>query len=189
MVELAEPVDDFVEVGVVAAAYGVRGWVKVRPYAKLERDGGALFATKSWRLTNPPQACAVAVRNIKQHGGAIIAQFAGCSNRDTALARVGWRIMIKRADFPALSENEYYWVDLLGLKVVNPAGITLGTVGALMDNGAHAILRVIEPEQDTKRGTADMPMRRERLIPFVGAYIDRVDRAGRRIVVDWQDED
>ncbi|HNE02861.1 MAG TPA: 16S rRNA processing protein RimM, partial [Plasticicumulans sp.] len=52
----------------------------------------------------------------------------------------------------------------------------LGTVSGLLDTGAHGVLCVAGP------GAADV----ERLIPFVAAYVDRVDLPGRVIHVDWQ---
>ena len=37
---------------------------------------------------------------------------------------------------------------------------------------------VLEFEEAGERG--------ERMIPFVAAYVDQVDRVGRKILVDWQ---
>ena len=57
----------------------------------------------------------------------------------------------------------------------------LGRVADLIDNGAHSILRIEYPSTD-KDGK---PVTGERLIPFVGVYVKTVDRAAKRIVVDW----
>jgi 16S rRNA processing protein RimM len=93
-------------------------------------------------------------------------------DRDAAEALRGARIFVARASFPTAGEDEYYWVDLLGCAVANREGVAFGTVAELIDTGAHSVLRVVEGEN-------------ERLIPFVGAYVDTVDLAARRIVVDW----
>jgi len=99
---------------------------------------------------------------------------------------------VSRASFPAATEGEYYWVDLIGLSVVNREGVVLGEVVGLMETGAHDVLR-IRPPALTPEGAAVAPAKGARknadpgelLIPFVAAYVDGVDMAARRITVDW----
>jgi 16S rRNA processing protein RimM len=74
-------------------------------------------------------------------------------------------------------EDEYYWVDLIGLNVVNREGIALGVVRELLATGLQTVL-VLSFQHEGKS--------MERMIPFVAVYIDRVDLATRRIAVDWQ---
>ena len=62
------------------------------------------------------------------------------------------------------------------MAVVNRGGERLGEVIGFIDSGAHPIVRVAE-------GGA-----RERLIPWVARYVDRVDTAARRIEVDWAED-
>ena len=52
----------------------------------------------------------------------------------------------------------------------------------MIDNGVHSIMRVEYPAT----GKDGQPATAERLIPFVGVYVKAVDRAARRIVVDWE---
>ncbi len=87
-----------------------------------------------------------------------------------------------RSDFPPLETDEFYWVDLLGLDVVNEAAVSLGKVAGMIDNGAHSVLRVEFPSA----GKDGQPVTGERLIPFVGVYVKTVDQAAKRIVVDWE---
>jgi len=86
---------------------------------------------------------------------------------------------VSRASFPSADADEYYWVDLIGLTVVNLQGETLGTVSGLLDTGPHSVLR-IAPELGEANDEAD-----ERLVPFVAAYVTDVNLAERRITVDW----
>jgi 16S rRNA processing protein RimM len=60
------------------------------------------------------------------------------------------------------------------MNVVNRAGVHLGRIVGLTESGAHPLLRVADVG-----GT-------ERLIPFVAAYVDRIDGDARRIDVDWE---
>ena len=85
----------------------------------------------------------------------------------------------RRSHFPPLDDNEFYWVDLIGLAVENLQGEALGAVADLMDNGAHPILKVVAPVVAADRKP------REWLIPFVDQFVKTVDQAGKKITVDW----
>ena len=173
---------DAVEVGRVMGAWGVKGWIKVLPFAD---EPQALFASKRWFVRPPEGPAAVPpggwptllrVSQAREHGDGVVAGIHDLDDRNVAEALRGARLFVPRSSFPTAGEDEYYWVDLIGLAVLNRQGEALGTVTGLLDTGAHSVLRVA-PEGD--------PPAPERLIPFVGAYIDQVDIPGRRILVDW----
>ncbi len=178
--------DDLIEVGYVGAAYGIRGWIKVQPHAD---DASALLHARRWWLlpappagrlaapASPSEAVSVKIAQSREHSGTVVAQATGVSERNVAEMLKGRRVWIRREDFPAPEENEFYWVDLIGCAVVNEQGEALGEVTGLIDNGAHQILEVAYQLPDGKAA--------ERLIPFVDAYLRSVDISARRIVVDW----
>jgi len=178
--------DDLIEVGYVGAAYGIRGWIKVHPDAD---DASALLHARRWWLLRAPptgvmtapaqsaEAVSVKIAQSREHSGTVVAQAAGVSDRNVAEMLKGRRVWIRREDFPAPEEGEFYWVDLIGCAVVNEQGEALGEVAGLIDNGAHQILQVAFKLPDGKAA--------ERLIPFVDAYLRTVDTSARRIVVDW----
>jgi len=116
------------------------------------------------------------IAEIREHGEGLVARSASLPDRTAAEAMRGARILIARADFPKPADDEFYWADLIGLDVVNREGSTLGRVAGLLDTGPHSVLRV---QADSA------PAEHERLIPFVSAYVDRVDMQKRLIVVDW----
>ncbi|MCW8924108.1 MAG: ribosome maturation factor RimM, partial [Gammaproteobacteria bacterium] len=75
-----------------------------------------------------------------------------------------------------LSGDEYYWRELIGLRVVNQQGVELGVVESLFETGANDVLVV-------KDGT------QERLVPWtLGHAVLEVDMEQGVILVDW-DED
>ena len=80
------------------------------------------------------------------------------------------------------SKDEFYWVDLIGLNVVNREGVALGCVRDLMTTGPQSVLCVeySVPQTDGSMSVA------ERMIPFVSVFIDNVDMAEKCITVDWQ---
>jgi len=188
--------EDAVEVGRIVDAWGVKGGIKVQPFS---RDPQALFCTKKWFL-RPAEAAAGAVtkpgvaeavkppaskvpprlsaprflkvKQAREQGDVIVVTAEGLDDRNAAEALKGSRIFVSRSVFPTPDSDEFYWVDLIGLDVVNREGEALGQVVDLIETGPNCVLRC-EAE-----GT-------ERLIPFVSAYIDSVSLADKRIVADW----
>jgi 16S rRNA processing protein RimM len=182
--------DDAVEVGRIVDAWGLKGGFKVQPFAAQPE---ALFATKRWFLlpsdkagiVRPPAApmlpTLLKITHAKDHGDLVVAQAQEVADRTAAEALRGARVFVSRASFPTAGPDEFYWIDLIGLHVVNRDGAALGTVTGLIDTGPHSVLRVA-PDQPPAGQTAQEA---ERLIPFVGAYVDEVSLERRVITVDW----
>ena len=190
--------DDAIEVGRVLGAWGIKGGIRVMPFSK---DPQALFSSRRWFIRPPeaplaaPKAAASAyppvlrITHSKEQGDAVVATAQELPDRNAAEAMKGARIFIARSSFPTAGDGEFYWIDLIGLAVVNRQGEALGTVVGLLDTGAHSVLRVQRPglaEDAAADAPADAsPEAAERLIPFVAAYIDDVSLADQRITVDW----
>ncbi len=119
----------------------------------------------------------LAIKEAKEHSDSVVASAHDVNDRSAAEALRGARIFISRSSFPTAADDEYYWVDLIGLDVVNREDQTLGTVRELLSTGPQTVL-VLEYQDGGKTG--------ERMIPFVSAYVDDVDLKARRIRVDWQ---
>lgn len=179
-----EPADlpaDAIEVGRIADAWGIKGWFKVLPHSA---DPQALFSSKRWYLQpseKGPQAFSgtvlLRVREAKEHSDVVVARTDGIEDRSGAELLRGSRVFVPRSAFPTASDDEYYWVDLIGLEVVNREGVHLGRVKDLMATGPQTVL-VLEQEVEGQP--------QERMLPFVAAYVDDVDLQARRITVDWQ---
>ena len=181
---------DAIEVGRILDAWGVKGWLKILPHST---DPEALFAAKSWFLQAPDAkfrpgfnaftgTVSLQVDEAKTHSDSVVAKFSGIDDRTVAEALRGARIFLPRSSFPAASKDEFYWVDLIGLQVVNREGIALGCVRDLMATGPQSVLCVEYSAVQEDGSTAVA----ERMIPFVSVFIDNVDMAGKCITVDWQ---
>jgi 16S rRNA processing protein RimM len=179
--EPARPADA-VEVGRIVGAWGVKGGIKVKPFAA---DPQALFSTKRWFL-EPPEVLRpglalprlLRIVTVREQGDGIVATAQELPDRTAAEAAQGARVFVSRASFPTPADGEYYWVDLIGLAVFNRQGLALGQVAGLLETGPHCVISV-QGEDSGQPPT---------LIPFVDAYVDRVDMAARRIDVDWPDD-
>ena len=180
--------DDAIEVGLVLGAWGIKGGIRVRPFS---RDPEALFSSRRWFLRPPepkpglrlPSAwpAVLHITSSKPQGGSVVATAQELPDRNAAEALQGARIYIARSSFPTAGDGEFYWIDLIGLAVINRDGLSLGRVVGLIDTGAHSVLQLRRP--DAAEGATGEAS--ERLIPFVAAYIDDVNLAERRITVDW----
>lgn len=177
---------DAVELGRIGEAWGIKGWVKVHAHSATP---DALLDATEWFLQRPTPphdrqfaafngTVSVQLVQVKPHADTLVALLQGMADRNAAEALKGARIFVSRSQFPASADpDEFYWVDLMGLKVVNREGVSLGVVQDLMSTGPTSVL-VLAFEQDGKAA--------ERMIPFVSAYVDKVDKAAGLITVDWQ---
>jgi 16S rRNA processing protein RimM len=188
--------DDAIEVGRIVDAWGIKGGIKVLPFSS---DPQALFSSRRWFLKPPedspsrpapklvraaPWPSLLKITDCREQGDVVVAMAQDVPDRNAAEALKGARVFVSRQSFPTAEPDEYYWIDLIGLDVINREGIALGQVSDLLDTGAHSVLRIKRPgaAPDAK------PDEAERLIPFVAAFIDKVDLAARTISVDWGED-
>lgn len=158
--------------GRLAAPYGVKGWIRVRPHTEKAEN---LLAYSEWWIGREGEWRKVTVAEARLRGRALIARLAGCEDREAAAALRGLALAVPRAALPETREGEYYWVDLIGLAVVNAAGQDLGRVIRILATGANDVL-VLWGE-------------RERLIPFIAPVVREVDLKAGVIRVNWHAED
>jgi 16S rRNA processing protein RimM len=155
--------------GRIAGAFGVKGWVRVTAFTELP-DG--LLDYAPWFLRRGDDWREVEVLDARPHGKGLVAQLPDCPDRDAAMALTGTEIGVYRSQLPAAGKDEYYWNDLIGLRVVTMEGREFGTVDHLIETGANDVL-VIRGE-------------REILVPFVvGQVIKAVDLEAGVIRVEW----
>ncbi|MES2424027.1 MAG: ribosome maturation factor RimM [Pseudomonadota bacterium] len=179
--EPAELPADAIEVGRITDAWGIKGWFRVLSHSNQPE---ALFSSKRWYLQASEKGARLfsgtrllKIREAKEHSDSVVASAHAVDDRNAAEALRGARIFVPRSSFPTAGDGEYYWIDLLGLNVVNREGVALGMVKDLLSTGPQTVL-VIEAVENEKTI--------ERMVPFVAVYIDAVDLPGKRITVDWQ---
>jgi 16S rRNA processing protein RimM len=162
--------------GRVVAPFGVKGWVKVRPFGD---DPEAWRRMPQWWLGVDAEGDGwqpFVVAGFRPHGSIWVAKFAGVDDRVGAEALEGRYVGAPREALPTTADGEYYWADLVGLAVVNEQGERLGCVDSLIETGANQVLVV----RDTAGGE-----KVERLLPFVGEVVKEVDRVAGLVRVCW----
>jgi 16S rRNA processing protein RimM len=156
--------------GRIAAAHGIRGWVRIQPFTEYL---DSLLGYKFWWIGDEQGPWReVEVQHCEAHNKTLAAQLPDCPDRNAAEKLKGLLIAVPRSSLPQQSNDEYYWSDLIGLAVVNEAGEQLGTVANLLETGANQVLSVMGDNGEI-------------LIPFVATAIKQVDLKNKTIHVDW----
>lgn len=172
---------DLVELGTVIDAYGIRGALKIRPFSD---EPVALLAAKEVWIRHPrhPEALKnYQVYKSRNHSGTILMELVGLTDREFVLSLKSAEVLASKKSFPSLSEGEYYWSDLIGLKVYNQKNELLGSVIELLDNGAQSVMVVGNNELGD--------VKKQHLIPFVAPFILDVqiqDAIFSKVIVDWE---
>jgi 16S rRNA processing protein RimM len=158
-----------VPLGRVSGIFGVRGWLRVHSDTE-PRDN--ILSYSPWYLERSAGWEPRRLLDGRRQGKGLVARLQGCDDRDQAAELMGCLIAVPRDRLPALGQDEYYWSDLEGLRVVTADGVDLGQVSHLFATGANDVL-VVDGE-------------RERLLPYVwDQVILQVDLEAGLIRVDW----
>ena len=163
----------FVTLGRVSGAHGIQGWVKVHSDTSPRQN---ILDYSPWHLARPGRREVWKVSAGRLQGKLVVAKLAGCNDRDAAEQLVGAEISIRRTQLPATTEpGEFYWTDLVGLRVQTVEGVDLGRIERLFETGANDVI-VVQGE-------------RERLVPYVWEQVVRdVDLEAGVMHVDWDPE-
>lgn len=172
-----------VVMGRVVAPYGVFGWLKIVPDTEAF-DG--LFDYDTWWLGKDDTWREMVVETAKVHNDVILVKLEGINDRDAAFACKGKQIAVPRAQLPEPEENEYYWSDLIGVRVKNLQGVDFGTITDVFETGANDVIEVRSDElvQDADKPNAK-PKPLERLLPFIATVVLEVDLIAKTMLVDW----
>lgn len=169
------PPADWVAVAEVGAPIGLKGAVRIHTFHSVTgiSGPGSILGTlaRCWLKKKDGTfalfdviACTPQTRGEKL-------LLKGITDRDQAQSFVGCAIGVSRSDFPPPGEDETYWADLLGCRVINRASQDLGQIQSMQSNGEH-----------------DWMVLPQGWIPFVAKHVDRVDVAGRVVYVDWESD-
>ena len=166
-------------VGRIGAAHGIKGWVKLNSFTDPLDN---ILQYQPWTLRGPDGERTVKVTGSRMQGKSLVVQLDGESDRTRAEALFcGRDILVPANALPVLEEDEFYWRDLIGLRVCHKDGRDLGKLTSMMETGANDVLVV--------RGDGSSIDTRERLIPWLpDDVVLNVDTAAGVITVDWDTE-
>jgi len=165
-----------ITLGKIGAVYGIKGWLKIHSFTG-ETD--AILDYFPWSLKLGNNTRTIDVTDWRKHNKGLIVKVGGIDDRENAQALVGSEILINESSLPALSQDDYYWRDLIGMSVVTTKGYDLGVVSELLETGANDVLVV-------KANLNDGFSQKERLIPYLfEQVVESVSMENKQICVDW----
>lgn len=174
---------DYLKLADVVGVFGIKGWLKIKSYLEeptiLAELQGIELAPGPDMRPEPPRV--VEVDAIQRQGKGLAVHLKGLDDRSDAEILRGFVLRIPADRFPEAGDNEFYWRDLVGMRVwcrEGDATVLLGRVHHLLDTGSNDVL-VVRPCEDSLDD-------RERLIPWLlDEVVTRVDRTENGIWVDW----
>ena len=183
---------EWIEIGKIVAPQGLYGEVRVLPSSDFPER--FLQPGRRWLLEpgqSEPQPIELLGGRLIPSKGLYVVELGGIENREQAESLRGSKLFVSPSDRPHLEENEFYLLDLIGLKVFNQlTEDAIGVVISLVPAG-NDLLEVelysstSETATDSDKSSTDVPSRRKKrprkskpktvLIPFVEEIVPVVD--------------
>ncbi|MCY0092682.1 ribosome maturation factor RimM [Hoeflea ulvae] len=160
--------DHPVLIGVIGAAQGIRGEVRIKPFTEdpmALAEYGALYTSDGRRFE---------ILDARAAKTVVVVRLRGINDRNAAEALKGLELFIDRSslDDEELEEGEYFHADLEGLEAWDADGQFWGEVSGVLDFGGGDLLEL--------RDEGKKPV----VIPFTLAAVPQVDIEAGRILVD-----
>jgi 16S rRNA processing protein RimM len=155
---------EMVLLGKVVATHGIKGQLRVVLFSG---DFSSAARLDSVMLKRPDGGMdTFPVTAIARHGKKVLVTLKGFASINQVLDLVGRELYVLRDQLPELEEGEFYWCDLLGLRVETDQGEVLGTLTDIIATGSNDVYVVQSGE-------------REYLIPALEEVVREVDLDGR----------
>ena len=159
---------ELVNIGTIVGTHHLNGAVKVSSVFQdldMIKDEKVLLEKKEEKKV-------FTIKSIKRiNAKKILIEFLESVNIDTAKSLNGFQIKIRRDLLPEKNGDDFYFNDLLGLKVTEN-GVLLGSVLDVMETAAHDILVVMTEDNQ------------EILIPIVDNFVKKIDFENNNIEVE-----
>jgi 16S rRNA processing protein RimM len=160
--------EELIPVGKIIATHGIKGQLKVHSYSG---NFESLSAARSVVLKAVDGSLReLTLKSFNANSGKFIISLSDFDDIDQAKLFVGSELCLKRCQLPKLTDDEYYWSDLLGLQVYTDDGLLLGIISDIFETGSSDIY-VVRSET------------REYLIPAIGDVVKQVDLDSGKIII------
>lgn len=150
-----------VPLGVATKTVGLKGEFRVKPYNPDTENIETIQTVLIDPGSGPQEYAVQRARRVKQ--GMIVLKLSSVDDLQQAESIVGLEIAARRSDLQSTDEDEYYWVDLIGLGVVDQDGNELGSVRDILETGANDVL-IVQSESG-----------RELLLPYIDEVVREID--------------
>jgi 16S rRNA processing protein RimM len=161
-----------ITLGRIGAPHGVKGWVRLHSLTQPREN------ILQYRRFVLPSGTVLEMDQAQPHGKSLIAHVVGYDSPEAARELTGLELSVGQDTLPALEDGEYYWHQLIGMRVSTSQEVVLGEVSELIETGANDVL-VVRPTEDSIDD-------RERLLPYLpDRVVTHVDLQAGAMQVDW----
>ncbi|MBN1849033.1 MAG: 16S rRNA processing protein RimM [Deltaproteobacteria bacterium] len=162
------PTEDLLLLGKVIRPHGLEGLLRVYSFAQSEDiflEAGTVFIR-----SDREQPYRYRVISAKKHKNLLVMRLDGLNSRYDAEKLRGAEILVRRDTIKAKKEDEYFWFELIGLKVYLVGGRYIGTLEDIFSTGSNDIYVVREGDK-------------EYLIPAIHDVIKDIDLIHKNMVI------
>ncbi|MHB8769485.1 MAG: ribosome maturation factor RimM [Syntrophales bacterium] len=156
------------EIGRIVRCHGLTGRLKVLSH--LESPDVLEHLSEVFIGRGARDAVPFPLEAVQPGRGAVILKLGGVEDRDAAAKLIRSSVWIPSEVLKELPEGEYYWSEIIGLRVVSEEGNPLGRIESVFPTGSNDVY--------VCRGTQG-----EILLPAVGDVIRKIDIDGGIMVV------
>ena len=163
---------DYILLGQVTRPFGLKGEVRVRPYNPFSET----FERIKILYLRPPggELKEFKIERVRRHQDVFLIKFEGFDDRNRAEEIRGWQVLVRKDQLAPPGEDEYYWFQLLGLKVRLESGEEVGQVVRIEDTN---------PYLDGNDVLVIKTACHEVMIPFVDEVVKKVDLEKGEIII------
>ena len=147
-------------IGLVGAAHGLKGFVKVR---SLSGDIDHLAALREVIVRKGGREQNLKIEECVAAPPLVLMKFTGVDNPETAKTLAGSELIADRGHASPLQSGEFYVEDLKGLAVKGEAGEILGHVAGIVEGGSGELAEIRLPDGELK------------LVPFRHEFFSDID--------------
>ncbi len=153
---------DYLIIGKIGGAHGVRGEVRITP---LTDDVRRFSSLKECMILDDKERLKEErkIKSVRFDDTRTLLKFEGIDDRDEVGKFNGCFLAVSRENAVKLPKDRYFIADLIGLSVVDATRGELGTIKDIMNSGASDIIIV------KRKG------KNELLIPYLNAIVTSVD--------------
>ena len=164
--------NDFIKIGKITNNHGIRGYARFIYYGDLKN-----FNYKEVFLEKEGKLLSYFIENFKYHKNYILLKLENIhSINDVNLHLKGRDVYIKKDQLPELDNDEYYWFQLIGIKVYNVNGEYLGEIDSIIETGSNDVFVVKNNKS------------KEKLIPYIDNVVKLIDIENKKMIVEELEE-
>jgi 16S rRNA processing protein RimM len=160
--------EDLLTIGKIVSTHGLRGKLRVISYD----ESNEIFSTQRIFYVKDIKGSLkeYTLINIEPHKKVLLLEFDGISSINEAKELIGAYILINKSRLSPLPEDEYYWFEIIGIKVFTDGGTLLGEVDRIIQTGSNDVYVVCDKKK-------------EYLIPAINDVITKIDVNNRVMIV------